>query len=247
MRRGIPLVAARAWSGARGPEVDASTVDPSIDFFSPKVPAQNLDRQTSFTSWSRETASDPVALGHGSKGMNYTLDLSVTGPFSLSSTDVTLSLSKSGSLVFNSDGYEYPLRSVSETDGFDAGHPGRIWVNVTSSSHQVVNISTPAEIKITGDVIGGSRVWVNGTFAGRFEVYVFGGRNTQFSWSQMAFVAPLETLSGGIQKLSLAAAQGNGTYTPPPVQNMARSTAWARLNVGGLLGIAAAAGCLVMV
>lgn len=203
MRRGIPLIGARSWSGARGAGIHASTIDNSIDFLSANAPGQNLDRKSKFVSWKRTSKKDPVTLGHGSKGMNYTLTLSVTAPFTLASDDVILSLSSNGSVIFNSDGYEYPLRSVSETDGFDAGHPGRIWSNATTSTHEVVNIQVPAEIKITGDVIGGSRLWVNGTFKGRFEVFVFGGRNTLFSWSQMGFVAPLQTVSGGISKISL--------------------------------------------
>ncbi|CAG8953935.1 hypothetical protein HYFRA_00010896 [Hymenoscyphus fraxineus] len=203
MRRGIPLVGARAWSGKNGPALDAETIVNSIDFLSANAPAQNLDRKSEFVSWTRSAETDPVILAYGSKGLNYTLSLSVTGPFTLASDDAILSLSNCGSLIFNSDGYEYPLRSVSETDGFDAGHPGRIWSNATTSTHEVVKVQVPAEITITGDVISGSRVWVNGTFKGRFEVFVFGGRNTLFSWSQMAFVAPLETVQGGISRISL--------------------------------------------
>ncbi|KAK7742231.1 hypothetical protein SLS62_010750 [Diatrype stigma] len=217
MRRGIPLVGAKAWSGARGPQLDAATVDESIDFLSAHAPAQNLDRklpgqnQNSSTagdgelvSWTRGSGGGTdsvVELGYGSKGVNYTLTISAVGPFTLSSSDATLMLSQEGGLTFEADRYQYPLRSVAEDDGFDAGQPGRIWANATSSTHEPVTVALPAEITITGDTIGGSRVWVDGTFVGRFEVYVFGGKNTMFSWSQMAFVAPLETLEGGIQKL----------------------------------------------
>jgi hexosaminidase len=146
MRRGIPLVAAKAWSGSRGPAVEARTTDASITFLSSQAPGQNLDRQLltarsnaagELISWARENAAhdgDAVQLGYGSKGMNYTLSLSVTGPFMLSSADVTLMLSGAGVLAFTSDGYEYPLRSVSEEDGFDSGLPGRIWANATSVS-----------------------------------------------------------------------------------------------------------------
>ncbi len=209
MRRGIPLVGARAWSGARGPQLDASMIDKSIDFLSAHAPAQNLDRKLpnqgvsadKLVSWTRSSKSGTIKLGYGSKGMNYTLTISATGPFTLSSSDATLTLSEDGSLVFDSDGWKYPLRSVAEDDGFDPGHPGRIWSNQTSSTHEPVTVPVPAEITITGDTIGGSRVWVDGRFAGRFEVFVYGGRNTLFSWSQMAFVAPLETLEGGVQKL----------------------------------------------
>ncbi|GAP93378.2 putative glycoside hydrolase [Rosellinia necatrix] len=222
VRRGIPLVGARAWSGRRGPALDTSTLDESITTLSSQAPGQNLDRRVEpiraaaaaspssgeLLSWARDgTATiddDVVQLGHGSKGMNYTLSLSVTGPFTLSSHDVTLSLSAAGVLTFASDGYEYPLRSVAEGDGFNAGHPGRIWANATSSTHEPVTVPAgAANITITGDVIGGSRAWVNGAFAGRFEVFVFGGRNTVFSWSQMAFVAPVDSLQGEIQTLVL--------------------------------------------
>ena len=229
MRRGIPLVAARAWSGSRGGLLDMATVTESIDFLSAHAPGQNLDRRTDFTSWSRrpEDAGNNrvVTLGYGSKGMSYTLTLSVTGPFTLSSSDATLQLAADGSLTFDADGWLYPLRSVDEKDGFDPGHPGRIWANSTRSSHEPVRLALPAELVITGDVVGGSRVWVNGSFAGRFEVLVFGGKNTLRSWSQMAFVAPLESLSGGIQSMKLETLvkppEGNGTTPLPPLANSA--------------------------
>ncbi|KAI1498048.1 putative beta-N-hexosaminidase [Biscogniauxia marginata] len=222
IRRGIPLVASRAWSGARGPPLDTATIDGSIDLLSTKAPGQNLDRRLlaqddsnsprELVSWTRQLEPDRenVSLAYGSKGMDYTLTLSVAGPFTLTSEDASLTLYESGSLVFTSDGWEYPLRAVSEEDGFDAEHPGRIWANATTSSHDPVVVSVPAEITVTGDPIGGSRVWVDGIFAGRFEVFVFGGRNTAFSWSQMAFVAPLENLIGGVQKLVLYNTNNNG-------------------------------------
>ncbi|KAI1823952.1 putative beta-N-hexosaminidase [Xylaria intraflava] len=207
IRRGIPLVAARAWSGSRGPAVEPATIDGSITYLASRAPGQNLDRRlpndAGEVSWTRKSSADVIRLGLGSKGMNYTLSLSVTGPFTLSSADVTLTLCEEGNLTFVSDGYEYPLRSVSETDGFDSAELGRIWANATSSSHEPVKVPTPSKLTITGDAHEGSRVWIDGKFAGRFEVFVFGGQNTVFSWSQMAFVAPLETLQGGISKLTL--------------------------------------------
>ncbi|KAK8049497.1 beta-N-acetylhexosaminidase- variant 1 [Apiospora phragmitis] len=240
MRRGIPLVAARAWSGARGTQLDVGTVDDSIDFLSAQAPGQNL--------------RSPVTLGHGSKGMNYTLTLSVAGPFVLSSGDVTLQLSESGSLAFVSDGWTYPLRAVHEQDGFDAGHPGRIWSNSTRSTHEPVSIPTPAEITITGDVVGGSRVWVNGSFAGRFEVYVFGGKNTLLSWSQMAFVAPLETVSGGLQSIKLESVlkmpdgSSGTTTTVPPVQSLGGLGSHQQLSRQPLLlGFAGVTACLLLI
>ncbi|KAK8056336.1 beta-N-acetylhexosaminidase- variant 1 [Apiospora rasikravindrae] len=259
MRRGIPLVAARAWSGARGAQLDVATLDDSIDFLSAQAPAQNLDRRSDFTSWVKDQTaggSDHVTLGHGSKGMNYTLTLSATGPFVLSSPDVTLELSKTNNLVFVSDGWAYPLRAVHEQDGFDAGHPGRIWANSTRSTHDPVAVSTPAEITITGDVVGGSRVWVNGSFAGRFEVYVFGGKNRLFSWSQMAFVAPLETMAGtGLQSIKLESAvktpdgSSSGTNTPaPPAQSQGSLHIHQKLAGQPLLsGIALCCGLLAVI
>ncbi|KAI1636620.1 putative beta-N-hexosaminidase [Biscogniauxia mediterranea] len=229
MRRGIPLVAARAWSGARGPLLDTATLEAAIEFLAVRAPGQNLDRRLAgqedttsdapLVEWARgerrQKQQETVILGHGSKGMNYTLVLSVTGPFALSSADASLTLAADGSLVFESDdGWTYPLRSVAEADGFGADHPGRIWANATSSSHVPVAVHLPAEketeIRITGDVLGGCRVWVDGAFAGRFEVFVYGGRNTAFSWSQMAFVAPLERMVGGVERLMLYARSGVG-------------------------------------
>ncbi|KAI0966068.1 putative beta-N-hexosaminidase [Xylaria arbuscula] len=223
IRRGIPLVAARAWSGTRPAKVDAGSIDESIEFLAAKAPGQNLDRRIptegiisrkpsdELISWTRSSGeNDMINLGYGSKGMNYTIELSVTGPFTLKSDDVTLRLEEKGSLVFVADGWEYPLRSVAEGGGFDVGLPGRIWVNDTSSTHTPIALTipttpsnTPANITITGDPIGGSRVYINGLFAGRFEVFVFGGKNTLFSWSQMAFVAPVDSLAGGVERLAL--------------------------------------------
>ncbi|KAL4949261.1 glycoside hydrolase superfamily [Aspergillus filifer] len=234
MRRGIPLVAARAWSGVRGPEVQPGSISNSIDFFSPRVPSQNLDRVittipgrkngSALFSWTRpatsgSTDSNRTILGKGSKGMNYTLTLSVMGPFTLSSTDNSLSLTEDGSLFFNEDGYVYPLRSVTPGDALelDPGHPGRIWVNETGSTHEPVSINfdainseknaeenQPVTITISTDVEHGAVVWVDGVLVGRFEVFVFGGRNLEFSWSQMAFVAPLQEIFGvGLVGLSV--------------------------------------------
>lgn len=213
MRRGIALIGARAWSGKRGPEVKAESVAPSIDFFSPLAPAQNLDRVITtpekggpLVSWGRsDNDGEKVKLGKGSKGMNYTLTLGVDGPFKLSSKDNTLSLDSDGNLIFNEDGYIYPLREVTQEDALelDPGHPGRIWVN-TSSTHDPITVSTPVTITIATDVEYGAVVWFNGELAGRFEVFVYGGKNTEFSWSQMAFVAPLEHIEGtGLQSVKV--------------------------------------------
>jgi hexosaminidase len=142
--------------------------------------------------------------------------------------DTTLKINTSDNittLIFaTADGFPYPLRSVSANDGHDPGHPGRIWTNQSTSSHEPVPITFPAKLRIETDVVNGSRVWVDDTFAGRFEVFVFGGRNTLFSWSQMALVAPLDTKEGGIDGLVLEAGvgldmpqKGNGSYTGPLV------------------------------
>ncbi|KPI42579.1 Beta-hexosaminidase subunit A1 [Cyphellophora attinorum] len=210
-RRGIPIVAARAWSGSRGAKLDPETIDQSIDFLSAHAPGQNLDRTTPspvnasapLLTWTAPPSSSNIYhLNKGSKGLNHTLHLKYTGPFTLSGPDTILALDGSGHLIYTSDGIAYPLRSVSATDGFDPGHPGRIWWNGTSSSHEEVVLNTTADcseehdIVITTTAIDGSRVWIDGEWAGRFEVFVFGGRNTVFSWNQMAFVAPLDTVEG---------------------------------------------------
>ncbi|KAM0244676.1 hypothetical protein ACHAP5_006019 [Fusarium lateritium] len=213
MRRGIALVGARAWSGSRGPQLLEETTDTSIDFYSPRAPDQNLDRVLPLAkgngillSWSSSSSDGKqVHLGHGSKGMNYTLTLSVNGPFTLSGPDNSLALDKDGNLVFTADGWEYPLRQVSSEDALelDPGHPGRIWANASSSTHEPVKISTPSNITLVTDVLHGTVVFIDGDVVGRFEVFVYGGRNTLFSWSQMAFVAPLEKLEGGVDHISL--------------------------------------------
>ncbi|SPJ70583.1 related to beta-N-hexosaminidase [Fusarium torulosum] len=213
MRRGIALVGARVWSGSRGPQLLEETTDTSIDFYSPRAPDQNLDRilpstkdNGTFLSWTRSSSDGKqVLLGHGSKGMNYTLTLSVNGPFNLSGPDNSLALDKNGNLVFTADGWEYPLRQVSNDDALelDPGHPGRIWANASSSTHEPVTISTPNNITLVTDVLHGTVIMIDGDVVGRFEVFVYGGRNTLFSWSQMAFVAPLEKLEGGVDHLSL--------------------------------------------
>ncbi|KAM0279162.1 hypothetical protein ACHAPQ_005887 [Fusarium lateritium] len=220
MRRGIALVGARAWSGSRGPQLLEETTDTSIDFYSPRAPDQNLDRALSsaksngtLLSWSRSSSDGKqVHLGHGSKGMNHTLTLSVNGPFTLSGPDNSLALDKEGNLVFTADGWEYPLRKVSSEDALelDPGHPGRIWANASSSTHEPVKISTPNNITLVTDVLHGTVVFINGDVVGRFEVFVYGGRNTLFSWSQMAFVAPLEKLEGDVDHISL---QGSAKFS----------------------------------
>jgi hexosaminidase len=241
-RLGLPLVAARAWSGARGTLLDPETIDDSIRFLAARAPAQNLDRKLSpsqlasdapanetaadaapLFSWDGDSSASVVRLGHGSKGLNHTLRLRANGPFALWSADVTLNLTTEGRLVYTSNGWPYPLRSVAEGDGFDPGHPGRIWVNGSASSHEEVVLPVSrgeVEIVITTTATEGSRVSVDGKFMGRFEVFVFGGRNTLFSWSQMAFVAPLEWTEGRLLSLGIwdgvvnvrthDTAQGNG-------------------------------------
>ncbi|PLB43254.1 beta-N-hexosaminidase [Aspergillus steynii IBT 23096] len=216
IRNGIPTVGSRSWSGNRGPVLDESSLSASMNILTSKAVAQNLDRQLAsaknstspLVTWSSSNPTNKTHLGHGSKGMNYTLDLTVTGPFTLSSADTTLNLSPNGSLTFISDGWPYPLRSIDETDGFDEGYPGRIWTNETSSTHEEVKVPLKTKLTIRTDVIGGSRVWVDGDFKGRFEVFVFGGKNTLFSWSQMAFVAPLEWVQGGVRGLELRGYDG---------------------------------------
>ncbi|KAH7091986.1 glycoside hydrolase superfamily [Paraphoma chrysanthemicola] len=239
MREGIPVMAARAWSGHRGANINAEQLPGSIAFLAPKAPGQNLDRRlpssqnpwktTPLISWTqRSTVSGNMS--RGSYGPPYTLTLNVSAPFTLSGVDTTLSLSSSpanstdpSTLVFTtSDGFPYPLRNVSVNDGGDPGHPGRIWTNQSSSTHKPVPITLPASLRIETDVVNGSRVWINDTFAGRFEVFVYGGRNTVFSWSQMALVAPLNHVDGGVDSLVLEPGvglsengKGNGGSAPP--------------------------------
>jgi hexosaminidase len=234
MRRGIALVGSRSWSGNRGHEVDPDTFSASVDFFSPLAPAQNLDRVLSTSNDGSDTSTiatwtasdDGSHIGYGSKGMNYTLTLNATGPFSLSGPDNILTLEEDGKLIFNADGYVYPLRSVSAQDALelDPGHPGRIWVNATGSSHEEVTVTLPATITIAADTLHGCVAWINGELVGRFEVFVYGGRNTQFSWSQMAFVAPLDDVEGsGLQGLAISGSfqTPDGSQTPPPVPGAA--------------------------
>lgn len=222
IRNGIPVVASRAWTGTRGPRLEEQSLDESIERLTSNAVGQNLDRRLvddnhdmpgPLVSWSRprtDPGQSEYHLGHGSKGINYTLELEITGPFVLRSDDVTLSLSPHGQLVFTSDGWPYPLRSTAETDGFDPAEPGRIWANNMTSTHEVVSVPQQGHLTITTDAIGGSRVWVDGHFVGRFEVFVYGGKNELFSWSQMAFVAPLEDLRGtGLQKLAVYGFDGN--------------------------------------
>lgn len=216
IRNGIPIVASRAWSGSIGPRLDQLTLDTSLNILTTSAVSQNLDRNLRLTSsefsngtftWTgsnAEVSRNRRRIGAGSKGMNYSLQLHTTGPFSLHSDDATLSLSNEGHLVFLADGWPYPLRSVAETAGFDPEEPGRIWANDTSSSHAIATIPLSSQITITTNEYDGSRVWVDDHFVGRFEVFVYGGKNTVFSWSQMAFVAPLEFVLGdGLENLSI--------------------------------------------
>ncbi|PGH15961.1 hypothetical protein AJ79_02128 [Helicocarpus griseus UAMH5409] len=214
MKDGIPVVAARAWAGSVGERLDVDTLSKTLKLLTKGVPAQNLDRKVlplvkesenfsgPLITWSRQKGTR--ISGIGSKGMDYTLVLETEGPFEMVSPDATLCLFQNGNLVFTSDGWQYPLRSVAENDGFDPGHPGRIWTNVSSSTHQPVTITMVAQLTIKTDAMSGSRVWVDGKFVGRFEAFVFGGKNTLFSWSQMAFVAPLNDFKGnGLKSYAL--------------------------------------------
>ncbi|KAJ6119161.1 hypothetical protein N7523_003441 [Penicillium sp. IBT 18751x] len=216
IRNGIPVVGSRAWSGTRGPRLSVSTLNDSIARLTTHAIGQNLNRQIfresahpldPVFSWSKphaEPSRQGYPIGLGSKGMNYTLRLDVTGPFTIDSTDTTLSLSEDGHLIFIADGWPYPLRSVAETDGFDSAEPGRIWANKTSSNHEVVDVPREALITIITDEVSGSRVWIDGHFVGRFEVFVYGGHNEDFSWSQMAFVAPLDAVHGtGLHNMTI--------------------------------------------
>ncbi|XP_014562364.1 glycoside hydrolase family 20 protein [Bipolaris victoriae FI3] len=227
MREGIPVVAARAWAGNRGAKINVEELPDSLSFLTPLAPGQNLDRRlpgsqtlstqtaSPLVSWTQKPSqSANSSLGLGSYGPPYTLTLDISSPFALSGPDTSLSTNTSGNittLVFTtSDGFPYPLRRVSPNDGHEPGHPGRIWTNQSTSSHEPVPIKLPAKLRIETDVVNGSHVWINDAFAGRFEVFVFGGRNTLFSWSQMALVAPLESVQGGVDKLVLEAGVGNG-------------------------------------
>ncbi|RYN17771.1 hypothetical protein AA0115_g11656 [Alternaria tenuissima] len=224
MREGIPVMAARAWAGTRGAKIASDDLSDSVAFLAAKAPGQNLDRRfhsaqvdmksPKLLSWKTSLNNSTAPLDFGSYGPPYTLTLEISSPFTLSGPDTSLSLSKSSNessgsietITFTTaDGFEYPLRSVSPSDGFDLGHPGRIWTNQSSSSHEPVPITLPTTLRIETDVVNGSRVWANDTFVGRFEVFVFGGRNTLFSWSQMALVAPLESIDGGVTSLLLQA------------------------------------------
>ncbi|KAJ5156907.1 uncharacterized protein N7482_008007 [Penicillium canariense] len=215
IRNGIPVVASRSWSGSRGPRLREEGLEEAIEILISNVVGENLERQllqtgksrTPLVSWRKPHSDQPqqqFALGYGSKGMNYTLQLNVAGPFSLESHDARLSLSEDGQLTFTADGWPYPLRSIAEGDGFDPDAPGRIWANSTGSTHEIVKLPQRCQITISTNETIGSRVWVDGQFMGRFEVFVYGGKNRVFSWSQMAFVAPLNVLKGeGIDSLLL--------------------------------------------
>lgn len=245
MRDGIPAMASRAWAGKRGVNITSSTLNASIAFLAPTAPGQNLDRRPAslrstranrpVISWNQRDGQMAQTFGKGSFGPPYTLSLNASAAFAISGADTSLAVSSvaaSGSsnatvstLVFTTnDGFPYPLRNVSPS-AYDPGHPGRIWANDTTSTHEPVPLSFPVRLRVETDVHNGSRVWVNEKFAGRFEVFVFGGRNTVFSWSQMALAAPLDSVQGGVDGFKLeegvglyGETKGNGSYGPtaPP-------------------------------
>ncbi|KAL4977612.1 hypothetical protein BDW66DRAFT_149922 [Aspergillus desertorum] len=155
---------------------------------SPLAPAQNLDRANPvpesgsdglLVCWTRihsSTDSNYVKLGKSSKGMNYTCTLTVTGPFTLSSKDNTLSFNPYGILSFNEDGYIYPLRSVQTKDALelDSGHPSRIRTNSSPTHEPVIHdtaVSSPVTITIATDVEHSTVVWLDGQSIGRFEAF----------------------------------------------------------------------------
>lgn len=251
IRQGIPVMAARAWAGRRGVNITAANVNASIEYLASNAPGQNLDRRPvslrsaspvrkTVLSWDSRTGQMAQTFGKGSFGPPYTLSLNVSSPFSIKGPDTSLAISNVVNSTTNStvrtlvfttaDGFPYPLRNVSYDD-YDPGHPGRIWTNVSTSTHDPVPLTLPVRLRIETDIYNGSRVWANEKFAGRFEVFVFGGRNTVFSWSQMALVAPLDSVDGGVDTLKLEngvglynVTAGNGSYGPaPPEQNAASS------------------------
>ncbi|KAH3913680.1 hypothetical protein HBH56_106330 [Parastagonospora nodorum] len=236
MREGIPVVAARAWSGSKGVNISTNKLTESLALLTSKAPGQDLDRRSSTTpiKWSRQSNT---TLKVGSYGPPYTLRLNASSPFTLTGPDTSLSLSN-GTLTFTtSDNFAYPLRRTSILDGYDPGHPGRIWTNLTSSTHEPVSIQLPAILRIETDVVNGTKVWVNESFAGRFEVFVYGGRNTLFSWSQMAFVAPLDSVEGGVDGVLLedgiVRSGGSGSGSELPVSNGAgKNGAWISVLLG---------------
>jgi hexosaminidase len=252
MRQGIPVMAARAWAGRRGINITAVNMNASIEYLASNAPGQNLDRRPvslrsasparkTVLSWDSRNGQMAQTFGKGSFGPPYTLSLNVSSPFAIKGPDTSLAISNvvtnatSNStvqtLVFTTaDGFPYPLRNVSYDD-YDPGHPGRIWTNVSTSTHEPVPLTLPVRLRIETDIYNGSRVWVNEKFAGRFEVFVFGGRNTVFSWSQMALVAPLDSVDGGVDSFRLEdgiglynVTAGNGSYGPAsPEHNAANS------------------------
>lgn len=271
MREGIPIMAARAWAGRRGVNITTENVNASVRFLASMAPGQDLDRRPvslrpasqsqarkPIISWTQRDGAMAQTFSKGSFGPPYTLSLNVSSPFAIKGHDTSLSISNVitntstnssvSTLVFTTaDGFPYPLRNVSYDD-YDPGHPGRIWTNVSTSSHELVPIQLPVRLRIETDIYNGSRVWVNEKFAGRFEVFVFGGRNTVFSWSQMALVAPLDSVEGGVDTFKLE--DGVGMYNvtagnesheaKPPEQNAAvvsRSAGTAMQMLVGLVMI----------
>jgi hexosaminidase len=247
IREGIPVMAARAWAGERGVKINGDEAEESIEFLAARAPGQNLNRHETEApiSWKRNPSSTSNStIGKGSYGPPYTLHMNVSGPFTLSGPDTSLTLENDTLTFTTSDGFPYPLRSTYISDGHDPGHPGRIWTNQSSSSHEPVSIRLPAQLRIETDVVNGTRAWVNSSYVGRFEVFVFGGRNTLFSWSQMAFVAPLEGVGGGgVDGILLEEGVGKGSGGGSgsgglPVSNMAgRDSAKGFLSVVCMIGL----------
>ncbi|KAJ3284880.1 hypothetical protein HK104_009748 [Borealophlyctis nickersoniae] len=208
-RDAMPVVGDRMWHGLRRPNTTATSVLPHLHTLTSSAPGQDLNRHlVRDFSWRRTGTHPPtVTLGLPSRGMNYTLTVRYSAPFTITGDDNALRLTNEGALVFEADGVTYPLQSIAKTAGYDPGHPGRIWSNDTSSTHSRVTLPQNGTVVIRTDEIGGSRVWQSGkekeTFLGRFEVFVYGGRNTLTSWSQMAFVAPLGSVSAGVTGVDL--------------------------------------------
>ncbi|KAL7273531.1 hypothetical protein RUND412_003611 [Rhizina undulata] len=171
-RDALPIIGARAWSGYGGSEISAKW-ESSRNLLAPAAPGQNLDRRIPKQapgeklldySWTPAEQKKRRDLAIGSKGMNYTVELIYNAPFTLSSSDATISLLENGTLLFAADEFQYPLRSVAITDGYDPGAPGRIWTNATTSTHEIVTlpVSTRTRLVVRGDEIGGTRLWVDG-------------------------------------------------------------------------------------
>lgn len=211
---GIALVGARSWMGV-SQDLNQSVFQLTWRDIATSAPGQNLERSLPSATEndlvlhyiqgnsSVDVSGNGNAVSQGqmrsiSKGLNYTARIDYSGPFEMASDDASVELTSNGSLIFSADNFHCPIQSVSQN------LTGRVLTNDTSmGTHSTAVFPMNGTLVVRTEEETGTRVWSNGQFMGRVEVFIYGGRNQALWWSQMAFVLPLTNVTGAWSSLAV--------------------------------------------